>query len=161
MELSDLKHFFIGDPFPSSRESHERLDKIRGLAIFASDTISSNAYATEAIMTVLIILGSGALVMTLPIALAVAGLVLLVVFSYIQTILHYPEGGGSYTVAKDNLGELPALMAAAALLVDYIMTVSVSTAAGVRAVTSAFPEAYPYRVLIALVAVALIAWIKP
>jgi amino acid transporter len=160
MELSDLKHFFIGDPFPSSRESHERLDKIRGLAIFASDTISSNAYATEAIMTVLIILGSGALVMTLPIALAVAGLVLLVVFSYIQTILHYPEGGGAYTVSKDNLGELPGLMAAAALLVDYIMTVSVSTAAGVRAVTSAFPETFPYRVWIALIAVILIAWLN-
>ena len=160
MELSDLKHFFIGDPFPSSRESHERLDKIRGLAIFASDTISSNAYATEAIMTVLIILGSGALFMTLPIALAVAGLVILVAASYVQTILHYPEGGGSYTVAKDNLGELPALMAAAALLVDYVMTVSVSTAAGVRAVTSAFPEAYPYRVIIALVAVGLIAWLN-
>jgi amino acid transporter len=160
MELSDLKHFFIGDPFPSSRESHERLDKIRGLAIFASDTISSNAYATEAIMTVLIVLGSGALVATLPIALAVAGLVVLVAVSYVQTILHYPEGGGSYTVAKDNLGELPALLAAAALLVDYIMTVSVSTAAGVRAVTSAFPEAYPYRVIIALVAVSLIAWMN-
>ncbi len=160
MELSDLKHFFIGEPFPSSRESHERLDKIRGLAIFASDTISSNAYATEAIMTVLIILGSGALLMTLPIALAVAGLVILVAASYVQTILHYPEGGGSYTVAKDNLGELPALMAAAALLVDYVMTVSVSTAAGVRAVTSAFPEAYPYRVIIALVAVGLIAWLN-
>ncbi len=160
MELSDLKHFFIGSPFPSSRESHERLDKIRGLAIFASDTISSNAYATEAIMTVLIVLGSGALVATLPIALAVAGLVVLVAVSYVQTILHYPEGGGSYTVAKDNLGELPALLAAAALLVDYIMTVSVSTAAGVRAVTSAFPEAYPYRVIIALVAVSLIAWMN-
>src|SRR5512137_2042599 len=131
MELSDLKHFIIGDPFPSSRESHERLDKIRGLAIFASDTISSNAYATEAIMTVLIFLGSGALVFTLPIALAVAGLVVLVAVSYVQTILHYPEGGGSYTVARDNLGELPGLLAAAALLVDYIMTVSVSTAAGV------------------------------
>jgi amino acid transporter len=160
MELSDLKHFFIGDPFPSSRESHERLDKIRGLAIFASDTISSNAYATEAIMTVLIVLGSGALVATLPIALAVAGLVILVAVSYVQTILHYPEGGGSYTVAKDNLGELPSLLAAAALLVDYIMTVSVSTAAGVRAVTSAFPEAYPYRIIIALVAVSLIAWMN-
>lgn len=160
MEISDLKHFFIGSPFPSSRESHERLDKIRGLAIFASDTISSNAYATEAIMTVLIILGSGALAMTLPIALAVAGLVLLVVLSYIQTILHYPDGGGSYTVAKDNLGQLPALTAAAALLVDYIMTVSVSTAAGVRAVTSAFPEAYPYKIWIALAALILIAWMN-
>ena len=160
MELSDLKHIIIGDPFPSSRESHERLDKVRGLAIFASDTISSNAYATEAIMTVLIILGSGALAMTLPIALAVAGLVLLVVLSYIQTILHYPDGGGSYTVAKDNLGELPALMAAAALLIDYIMTVSVSTAAGVRAVTSAFPETYPYRIWIALAALLLIAWMN-
>ena len=85
MSASDIKRFLIGKPFPSSREIHERLDKVRALAIFASDPISSNAYATEAIMSVLIILGSSALYLTLPIGLAVAGLVLLVIFSYIQT----------------------------------------------------------------------------
>ena len=139
MEFGDFKRLLIGEPFPTSHESHERLDKIRGLAVFASDPISSNAYATEAIMHVLIVLGSGALAMTLPLGLAVATLVLLVVFSYIQTILHYPDGGGAYTVSKDNLGETPSLLAASALLIDYVLTVSVSISAGVRAVTSAFP----------------------
>ena len=89
-----------------------------------------------------------------------AALVLLVVFSYIQTILHYPDGGGAYTVAKDNLGKYPSLFAGAALLIDYILTVSVSVSAGVRAVTSAVPEAAPYSVLIALTAIALITWIN-
>ncbi len=160
MGFSNIKRVLIGEPFPTSRDSHERLDNVRGLAIFASDPISSNAYATEAIMSVLIVLGSGALQITLPISLAVAGLVLLVVFSYIQTIMHYPEGGGSYMVSKDNLGKLPSLVAAAALLVDYVLTVSVSISAGVRAVTSAIPEAFPYRVLIALVVLMLITWVN-
>jgi amino acid transporter len=136
------------------------LDKVRALAVFASDPISSNAYATEAIMSVLIVLGSGALSMTLPLGLAVAGLVLMVMFSYIQTILHYPSGGGAYIVTKDNLGKVPSLVAAAALLTDYILTVSVSSAAGVRAVTSAFPNLVEYRVPLALVAIAFITWIN-
>lgn len=160
MDFYDVKRVLIGEPFPTSREIHERLDKIRALAVFASDPISSNAYATEAIMSVLILMGSGALSLTLPLGLAVAGLVLLVIFSYIQTILHYPDGGGAYTVAKDNLGTVPSLFAAAALLTDYILTVSVSVSAGVRAVTSAFPEAFEYRVIIALVAIGLITWIN-
>lgn len=160
MEISRVKRFLIGEPFPTSREMHERLDKVRGLAVFASDPISSNAYATEAIMTVLIVLGSGALWLTLPIALAVAGLVLLVVFSYIQTILHYPLGGGSYIVSRDNLGYYPALVAGAALLTDYILTVSVSASAGVRAVTSAFPQLNDWRVVMALVAIFVITWVN-
>ncbi len=160
MALPEIKRTLIGDPFPTSQEIHERLDKVRGLAVFASDPISSNAYATEAIMSVLIVLGSGALVLTLPIAMGVATLVLMVVFSYIQTILHYPDGGGAYTVAKDNLGKYPSLLAGAALLIDYVLTVSVSVSAGVRAITSAFPEAYDYRVFIALAAIAFITWIN-
>ena len=160
MTLSDIKRFLIGKPFPTSREIHERLDKVRALAVFASDPISSNAYATEAIMSVLIVLGSGALSMTLPLALAVAGLVLMVVFSYIQTILHYPDGGGAYTVAKDNLGRFPSLLAGGALLTDYILTVSVSSSAGVRAVTSAFPEVWPYRIWLALAAIVIITWMN-
>lgn len=160
MELSNLKRVLIGDPFPTSQEIHERLDKVRALAVFASDPISSNAYATEAIMSVLLVLGSGALSMTLPIAMAVATLVLLVIFSYIQTILHYPDGGGAYTVAKDNLGRFPSLLAGGALLTDYILTVSVSSAAGVRAVTSAFPEVWEYRVWLALVAIFFITWMN-
>ena len=160
MSLSDIKRVLIGAPFPTSREVHERLDNVRALAIFASDPISSNAYATEAIMSVLLVLGSGALRLTLPLAVAVAGLVLLVVFSYIQTIMHYPAGGGAYMVAKDNLGRFPSLIAGAAILTDYILTVSVSTSAGVRAVSSAFPEFHEYRVVLALGAILVITWIN-
>ena len=160
IELPDIKRVLIGKPFPTSQEIHERLDKVRALAVFASDPISSNAYATEAIMSVLIVLGSGALRLTLPLALGVATLVLMVIFSYIQTILHYPDGGGAYTVAKDNLGQFPSLLAGGALLTDYILTVSVSVAAGVRALTSAVPEIHEYRVFIALIAIALITWVN-
>lgn len=160
MAFPDLKRTLIGEPFPSSHEEHERLDKVRALAIFASDPISSNAYATEAIMSVLILLGSGALSLSLPIGMAVAALVLIVVFSYVQTILHYPGGGGAYIVAKDNLGRLASLLAAAALLTDYVLTVSVSISAGVRAITSAFPEVIDYRVPIALFAILIITWIN-
>ncbi|MBP7998777.1 MAG: APC family permease [Chloroflexi bacterium] len=158
--LSNLRRILIGEPFPTRAEIHERLDKVRALAIFASDPISSNAYATEAIMAVLVLLGSQRLALTLPIALGIMGLVLLVVFSYIQTILHYPDGGGAYTVTKDNLGTLPSLVAAAALLIDYILTVSVSVSAGIRAITSAFPETFDYRVAMALTAVAILTWIN-
>jgi hypothetical protein len=92
-KMNSIKHILIGKPFPSSMDLHERLDKIRGLAIFASDPISSNAYATEAIMSILIVLGSGVLGLTLPIALAIALLVTIVIFSYVQIILHYPQAG--------------------------------------------------------------------
>lgn len=160
MDITNVKRVLIGQPFPNSQEIHERLDRVRGLAVFASDPISSNAYATEAIMSVLVVLGSGALRLTLPLALAVAALVLLVVFSYIQTIMHYPQGGGAYMVSKDNLGRYPSLVAAAALLSDYVLTVSVSVSAGVRAVTSALPEAYDYRVIIALGAIGFITWMN-
>jgi amino acid transporter len=160
MNTFDIKRILIGAPFPSSQDAHERLDKVRALAVFASDPISSNAYATESIMSVLVIMGSAGLGLTVPIGLAVAGLVALVVFSYIQTIMHYPNGGGSYMVSKDNLGKMPSLIAAAALLTDYVLTVSVSISAGVRAVTSAFPEIIHLRVLIALVAIVIITWIN-
>lgn len=160
MSLSGIKQFLIGKPFPTRMEVHERLDKVRALAVFASDPISSNAYATEAIMSVLILLGSGALSMTAPIGMAVAVLVLIVIFSYIQTILHYPDGGGAYTVAKDNLGKHASLLAAAALLTDYVLTVSVSVSAGVRAVTSAFPETFDFRIIMAISAISLITWVN-
>jgi amino acid transporter len=155
-----LKRVLIGEPFPTRADIHERLDKIRALAIFASDPISSNAYATEAIMSVLVLIGSQALNLTLPIALGIMTLVLLVVVSYIQTILHYPDGGGAYTVTKDNLGTLPALFAAGALLIDYILTVSVSVSAGIRAITSALPAMQPYTVPLAILAIALLTWVN-
>ena len=160
VDVSRIKRTLIGEPFPTHRESHERLDKARALAVFASDPISSNAYATEAIMSVLILMGVGALRLTMPLALGVMGLVLLVVFSYIQTILHYPDGGGAYTVTKDNLGELPSLFAGSALLIDYILTVSVSVSAGIRAMTSAVPELLPYSVPLALFAILLLTWVN-
>jgi amino acid transporter len=153
-----LKRLLIGEPFPTSREIDERLDKVRALAVFASDPISSNAYATEAIMGILLVLGSSALALTLPIALGIAVLVVVVVFSYIQTILHYPKGGGAYIVAKDNLGTLPSLLAGAALLTDYVLTVSVSVSAGIRAITSAFPEYHDARVGLALAAIVILTW---
>ncbi|MCI0576828.1 MAG: APC family permease [Chloroflexi bacterium] len=160
VSFNAIKRLLIGQPFPTRAEIHERLDKIRALAIFASDPISSNAYATEAIMSVLLLMGSAALSLTLPVALGIVVLVLLVVFSYIQTILHYPDGGGAYTVTKDNLGVRPSLLAAGALLTDYVLTVSVSVSAGVRAVTSAFPETFDYRVWMALAAIALLTWVN-
>lgn len=155
-----LKRFLIGEPFPTRADIHERLDKVRALAIFASDPISSNAYATEAIMSVLVLLGTQALRLTLPIALGIMTLVLLVVLSYIQTILHYPDGGGAYTVTKDNMGITPALFAAAALLIDYILTVSVSVSAGIRAITSAVPALLPYTVVLAILAIVLLTWVN-
>lgn len=160
ISFTNIKRVLIGEPFPTRAELHERLDKVRGLAIFASDPISSNAYATEAIMSVLILLGSGALAMTMSVALGILSLVFLVVFSYIQTILHYPDGGGAYTVTKDNLGTLPSLFAASALLIDYVLTVSVSVSAGIRAITSAFPATFEFRVGMALLAIVLLTWIN-
>ena len=155
-----IKKLLFGEPFPTRAEVHERVDKVRGLAIFASDPISSNAYATEAIMSVLVLMGAAALHLTMPIAITVALLVLLVVFSYIQTILHYPKGGGAYMVTKDNLGTLPSLFAAAALMIDYVLTVAVSVSAGVSAITSALPALFPYSVWLALLAIALLTWIN-
>ncbi len=161
MDRSKVKRVVFGEPFPNSMAIHERLDKVRGLAVFASDPISSNAYATEAVMSILIVLGSGALAtMTMPIVMAIAALVLIVIFSYIQTILHYPKGGGSYIVAKDNLGTLPSLIAAAALLTDYSLTVSVSVSAGIRAIVSAFPEIYDFRVWLALIIIGILTWMN-
>lgn len=160
MSYVDIKRVLIGAPFPTSAEMHERLDKIRALAVFASDPISSNAYATEAIMGVLILLGSGALSMTMPIAIGIGLLVLIVIFSYTQTIMHYPGGGGAYTVAKDNLGTMPSLFAAGALLTDYVLTVSVSVSAGIRALTSAFPDLFDYRIALALTAIILLTWVN-
>ncbi|MDH5606257.1 MAG: amino acid permease, partial [Anaerolineae bacterium] len=160
MAISKFKRIVFGEPFPFSREVHERIDNIRGLAVFASDPISSNAYATEAIISVLILLGMQAFSLTMPIAIGIAALVLAVAFSYIQTILHYPQGGGSYVVAKDNIGTFPSLLAAGALLMDYILTVAVSVSAGIRAITSAFPQFHDYRVYLAIGAIAFLTWMN-
>ena len=113
-------------------------------SVFASDNISSSAYATEEIMRVLALAGAGALTLTLPITIAIVVVMAIVVLSYQQTIGAYPNGGGSYIVASDNLGPLPGLTAAGALLTDYVLTVSVSIAAGVAALTSIFPGLFDY-----------------
>jgi amino acid transporter len=127
------------------------------LAVFASDPLSSVAYATEEILLVLALAGSAALSYSLPIGIAIAVLIAIVVSSYRQTIRAYPQGGGAYIVARDNLGTIPALVAGAALLTDYVLTVSVSVAAGIAAVTSALPALFPYRVALGVVAVVGIA----
>ena len=129
----------VGKPIPSHLAHHERLSRVTGLAVLSSDPLSSVAYATEEILRVLIIAGAAALTFSSPIAVVIAAILAIVVFSYRQTIHAYPSGGGAYIVAKENLGESPALIAAAALLIDYVLTVAVSIAAGVAAITSAFP----------------------
>jgi amino acid transporter len=150
-----VRRFLIGKPIPSASELLERVSVPRGLAIFASDNISSSAYATEEIMRVLILASAAALSLTMPITLAILTILAIVVISYRQVIRAYPNGGGSYVVAHENLGVLPGLTAGAALLTDYILTVAVSVSAGVTALTSAFPALYMRRVEIALVVVAL------
>ena len=134
-----IKRFVIGAPIATARAEHERLTKVKALAVLSSDVISSVAYATEAILATLIAAGSGNLGLTLPIAIAIVCLLGIVALSYRQTIPAYPNGGGSYIVAKDNLGTLPGLTAAASLMIDYILTVSVSVAAGVQALATLFP----------------------
>ncbi|HEV7662419.1 MAG TPA: APC family permease, partial [Chloroflexota bacterium] len=151
-----FKHILLGTPIPTAREGHERLNKLRALAVFSSDALSSVAYGGEEIMKVLVLAGAGALSLTLPISIVIVVLLAIVVVSYRQTIRAYPSGGGSYIVASDNLGMLPGLTAAAALLIDYILTVSVSVAAGVAAITSMVPASLPYAVPIGVAAVALI-----
>ncbi|HYY87518.1 MAG TPA: APC family permease, partial [Chloroflexota bacterium] len=152
--FGSVKRLLLGRPLATAEESEERVNRFIGLAIFASDNISSSAYATEEIMRVLVLAGVGALVLTLPITLVICVVLGIVVLSYRQVIRAYPNGGGSYVVAKENLGPFAGLAAGSALLTDYILTVSVSTAAGVAAITSAFPELFARRVTIMLLVVA-------
>ncbi len=154
--LARAKLLVIGSPFATSQAIHERLTKFKALAVFSSDAISSSAYATEEILLILVLAGSGALHNALPIAGVIGLLLLLVATSYQQTIRAYPNGGGAYIVAHENLGRWPGLVAASALLVDYVLTVTVSVAAGVAAVTSAVPDLHDARVLIGLVTIGLI-----
>ena len=141
-----LKRLLLGGPLATAQAKHERLGKISALAIFASDMMSSVAYATEEILLVLVLGGTVALQYSVPIGIAIGLLAATVASSYWQTIHAYPSGGGAYVVATDNLGSLPGLIAGAALLVDYVLTVAVSTASGVAAITSAFPALFPHRV---------------
>lgn len=153
---SALKRLIVGPPIASSEEHHTRLGRPTALTVFASDAISSTAYATEEILLVLVpVIGMAALSSLVPISFVVAGLLLIVITSYRQTIYAYPSGGGSYVVSRENLGVNPSLIAGASLLVDYILTVAVSVSAGIAAITSAFSELRPYRVTLCLVAIAM------
>lgn len=148
--FSKLKRFLIGRPMKSHELGDEKLSKLKALAVLSSDALSSVAYGTEQILLVLITLGAVALWFSIPISLAVLGLLTILVLSYRQTIFSYPSGGGAYIVAKDNLGVNPGLVAGSSLLVDYILTVAVSSSAGTDAITSAFPVLHEHRVFIAL-----------
>jgi len=138
--LHRLRRALLGAPIPTSKAHHERLSPVLGLPVFSSDALSSVAYATEAIILVLIYLSRQALGDQLYISLAIVLLIIIITISYRQTIHAYPNGGGSYIVASENLGKVPGMIAAAALLIDYVLTVSVSIAAGVEAILSAFPQ---------------------
>lgn len=142
----------VGTPLATADEQHQRLGKPTALAVFASDAISSTAYATEEILIVLVPATGLAVALNqlVPISIIVMVLLVLVITSYRQTIHAYPSGGGSYVVSRENLGEMPSLVAGASLLVDYVLTVAVSVSAGVAAITSAFPALYAERVLICL-----------
>ena len=152
-----LKRLLVGRPLPSAEEEHRRILKIVGLAVFSSDAISSTAYATEEILHVLVPrAGMAALENLIPISLVVIVLLAIVGLSYRQTILAYPQGGGSYTVSRENLGTGPSLVAAGSMLTDYILTVAVSISAGVAAITSAVPELREHRVGLGLALIGLI-----
>jgi amino acid transporter len=154
---SRVKNFFLGDPLHNKDSMHQRLSNGIALAVFSSDAISSVAYATGEIILVLSIAGAQFLHLAWWISLAIALLLVIVAFSYRQTIRAYPQGGGSYIVARENLGEFAGLIAGASLLVDYVLTVSVSIASGTAAVTSAFPVLTSYTVPICLVFIGVLA----
>ena len=149
----------LGKPLSTQAQHHERLGKPTALAVFASDNLSSVAYATEEILKVGIpVLGLLAFSTVMPITFAMVAVLVVLLFSYRQTIKAYPSAGGAYIVTKDNLGLIPAQVAGVALLTDYVLTVSVSVAAGVAAIVSAFPELYAERVWISVLFIWLIAW---
>ncbi|WP_068496469.1 APC family permease [Paenibacillus kribbensis] len=148
--LSKVKRLLIGRPRKSTALEEEKLNKLKALAILSSDALSSVAYGTEQILLVLITAGFAALWYSIPISIAVLGLLVILILSYRQTIFSYPGGGGAYIVAQDNLGKAPSLIAGGSLLVDYILTVAVSSSAGTDAITSAFPSLHDHRIAIAL-----------
>src|SRR5688500_8570299 len=154
--IAELKRLFVGRPLATEQLAHERLSKRIALAVFASDALSSVAYATEAILIALIVAGEVALGYVTPIAIGIALLLMTVAFSYRQTIMAYPQGGGAYIVARENLGTIASLVAAAPLLVSYILTVAVSMSAAVAAITSAVHVLEPYRVELAIGLIGLV-----
>ena len=155
--LKNIKKFLVGSPLASQEAHHQRLSKKRALAVFSSDALSSVAYATEAILYSLVAAGSAYFYLSIPISLAIIALLAIVVVSYRQTLHEYPQGGGAYLVAKANLGTKASLLAGAALLLDYVLTVAVSICAGVEALTSALPNLHSHSVIICLILIAAIS----
>ena len=158
--LAGVRRLLFGRPLATDEELEERLPKVKALATFSSDNLSSVAYASELIMFTLFAAGSTAFWLVMPISLLIVTVFVIIVISYRQTIRAYPNGGGSYIVAKENLGIGDALLAAAALLTDYVLTVSVSVAAGVLAITFAFPELEWLRVSLGVVAILFVMLIN-
>lgn len=159
--LSRTRRMAFGRPLANAEEGDERLSKAKALAVFSSDNLSSVAYATEAILFTLLAAGTASFGLVLPISGLIVAILVIIVVSYRQTIRAYPNGGGSYIVARENLGRGAGLVAAAALLTDYVLTVSVSVAAGVAAITSAFPGALDlWRVELAVVAIGVVMLIN-
>lgn len=158
--LPRIKRFLVGSPLHSAELHEQRLSKKAALTVFASDNLSSTAYATEEILLVLMLAGPAVLYTVVPVAGSIAILLFIVVLSYAQLIHAYPSGGGGYTVAKENLGVGAGLMAAAALSIDYVLTVAVSVAAGVAAIVSFLPDLYPYRTSLGVLAVGFVLLIN-
>ncbi len=155
-----IGHFLIGRPLQTADAPHQTIGKAVGLAIFASDALSSTAYATQEILVILAAAGTIAFGYVFPISIVIVGLLTIVVISYEQIIHAYPDGGGAYVVAYDNLGHFPALVAAAALLIDYILTVSVSVSSGVAQIISAYPQLFEWRVPLSIACVMFIMLIN-
>ncbi|HUE99112.1 MAG TPA: APC family permease [Anaerolineales bacterium] len=156
----NISHYLIGRPLPTADAPHQTIGKAVGLAVFASDALSSTAYATQEILVILAAAGTIAFGYVFPISIVIVGLLAIVVISYEQIVHTYPQGGGAYIVASDNLGQYPALLAGAALLIEYFLTVSVSVSAGVAQIVSAFPALFDYRVLISIICVILITLVN-
>ena len=156
MLINRIKHILIGNPLSTQQLAEKRLNKVRALAAFSPGALSSIAYANQEIYLGLVVAGSAGLASSWPIALAITILLVIVAISYYQTIEGYPSGGGSYVVARENLGDLAGQVAAAALLIDYLLTAAVSLTAGVEAIASAFPTLWPHRVVLSLVILAII-----
>src|SRR5436190_5202629 len=157
---SRLKELLIGPPLPTRQLHEKKLNKIRALAAFSPDALSSIAYANQEIYLGLLVAGSTGLYMAWPIGLAIVLVLTIAAISYYQTIHAYPSGGGSYVVARSNLGTLPGLVAASALMIDYVLTAAVSLTAGVDAIASAIPLLLSYRVIVAIVLLILITFIN-
>ena len=151
-----LKRWLVGLPLKTKEAAHERLSKRLALAVFSSDALSSVAYATEEILLVLTLAGTAMIGYSIPLSLSIIGLLVILTMSYRQIIFEYPEGGGAYIVGKSNLGEWPGLVAAAALMIDYVLTVAVSVAAGMAALTSALPGLLPHRETLCVAAILLV-----